>query len=145
MADRNVRVVDCCGKKPHIDSIAKTATTAFDKNSLVEYASGVINPSDSTDINVKGIILEEVAATDSDYSTTGARKSVQVLDGGEEVEMDYTGGAAVPGVSYGINSAYNVDITNVTQKVATCVRVVSGTTSGRAVFTFKTYSGGLSI
>lgn len=145
MADRNVRVIDCCGKKPHIENLPKTATTAFDKNSLVEYASGVINPSDDNDINVKGVILEEVVSSDSDYSTAGARKLVQVLDGGEEVEMNYTGGAVVPGVSYGIVNAYTVDVADTGNKVVTAVRSISGTTSGRAVFTFKTYSGGLVI
>lgn len=144
MADRNVIVRDCKGRKPVIDFIAKTASTLFDKNSLVEYVSGVINPSDSTDVVVLGIILQEVTAADSDYATSGAQKQVQILQGGEEVEIAYTGSAPTPGVSYGIGTAYSVDQTNTTQKVCTCVRVTD-TTAKRAIFTFLTYSGGTAI
>lgn len=144
MADRNVKVIDNMGNKPVIDNIAKTASQVFDKNSLVEYASGVINPSDDNDTVVKGIILEEVAATDSDYATAGARKQVYVLQGGEEVEMSYTGSAPTPGLSYGISNAYTVDTGDTSNKVASCVRVTD-TTNSRAVFTFQTYAGGNAI
>jgi hypothetical protein len=144
MADRNVKVVRCNTSKPILDRRLKTASQAFDKNSLVEFASGVINPSDSTDVTIYGIIQEEVATTDSDYATTGANggKIVQVLGPGDEVEINFTGGAAVVGTAYGIDSAYNVDVTNTTQKVATVTAdLAGGATSGRCRVVFKTYLG----
>jgi hypothetical protein len=141
MADRNVVVVNCNGSKPILKRYTKTASTAFDKNSLVEFASGVINPSDDNDIQVFGIILEEVATTDSDYDTT-ASKLVQLLRPTDEVEINWSGTVPSVGKAYGISSAYNVDQTDETNKVFTATKVVTNnTTSGRVRGVFKTYFG----
>lgn len=143
MADRKVQLVRSAGT-PLLERRLKTASTAFDKNSLVEFASGVINPSDDNDIVVHGIILEEVATTDSDYATTGSNggKQVQILQPGDEVEMDFSGGNVAVGVAYGISSAYNIDFTDTTNKVVTVLADLSGgATSGRCRVVFKTTLG----
>lgn len=144
MADRNVIVVKGNGLPSIHKLYLKTASTAFDKNSLVEFASGVINPSDDNDITVLGVILQEVASTDSDYATTGSNggKLVELIQPGDEVEINFTGGNVVPGVSYGISSAYNVDFTDTTNKVITITKDLSGgATSGRCRGVMKSYFG----
>lgn len=144
MSDRNVRVVNNNGRKPVCKQYLKTASTAFDKNSLVEFASGVINPSDDNDTTVFGIILEEVASTDADYATTGSNggKLVELLQPGDEVEMDFSGGAVTAGASYGISNAYTIDASDTTNKVITVTRDLSGgATSGRCRGVMKTVYG----
>lgn len=148
MADRNVQVVRCNGSKPQCKRYLKTASTAFDKNSLVEFASGVINPSDDNDVVVLGIILEEVASTDSDYATTGSDggKLVEVLRPGDEVEISFSGGAVTVGTAYGISNAYTIDTTDTTNKVITVTKDLSGgATSGRCRGVMKTYLGSNSL
>lgn len=140
MADRNVQLVDKRGKKPNRVELPKTASQAFDKNSLVEFASGVINPSDDNDTIVYGIINEEVASTDSDYATT-AKKSVTPLQAGDLVEIDTTA-SLTPGTSYGISNAYTVDQSDTTNDVFTCERVISST---RAQGFFNAISGGNTV
>lgn len=143
MADRNVKLVRAAGQAL-MDRRLKTALTAFDKNFLVEFASGVINPSDDNDITVHGIILEDVASTDSDYATTGANggKQILVLQPGDEVEIDFSGAAVSAGIAYGISNAYTIDASDTTNKVATVIRDLSGgATSGRCIAVFKTNLG----
>ena len=144
MSDRNVVVVRNNGTKPQCKRYLKTASTAFDKNSLVEFASGVMNPSDDNDTTVFGIILEEVASTDSDYATTGSNggKLIEVLRPGDEVEIDWSGTVPTAGTSYGISTAYTVDQTDTTNKVITCTKVVTNnTTTGRMRGVMKTFLG----
>jgi len=140
MADRNVRIVRKAGKKPVVGKFTKTASTAFDKNSLVEFASGVVNPADDNDTIVFGIILEEVASTDSDYATTGA-KDVEIIQAGDEVEITTTA-ELTPGTSYGISNAYTVDQADTTNDVFTCTKVISST---RAIGYLKSLTGGNTI
>lgn len=138
MADRNVRVIRKNGKKPNVKAFGKTASTAFDKNSLVEFASGVMNPSDDNDTKVFGVILEEIASTDSDYTSATALKQVEVLHGGDEIEIDATDTLTV-GVAYGISNAYTVDAADTTNDVFTCTKVISAT---RAQGFMNAYAGG---
>lgn len=125
MADRNVRIVKSNGKKPVVKSFAKTASTALSKNSLVEFTSGTLAACDDNETTILGILLEEVAATDSDYATT-AKKQVQIIRGDDEVEMDTTASLTV-GAAYGISNAYTVDATDTTNKVFLCTAVISST------------------
>lgn len=125
MADRNVRIVNKQGRKPQTISLAKTASTAFDKNSLVEFAAGYINPSDDNDTVVFGIIKEEVAATDSDYAAN-SKKTVEIIHPGDLVEIT-TSAAATVGTSYGISNSYTVDVTDTSNKVFTCIKKLSDT------------------
>ncbi len=135
MADRNVKIVNYNGLKSVTKSLPKTASTAFDKNSLVEFASGVIDPVDDNDVVVYGIIREEVASTDSDYAAT-SEKLVDLIMPGVEVEIT-TSAAATPGVSYGLSNAYTVDVSDTTNDVFTCTKAISST---KARGFFKTYA-----
>ncbi len=142
MADRNVKVVKNNGRKPIVKSVLKTGTTLFDKNSLVKMSSGLITPSVATDVTVYGIVLEEIAATDSDYTLATKYKLVELLQPGDEVELDWSGTVPTVGLSYGLVNAYCVDQTDVTNKVLTCTKVVTNnTTTGRIRGVFKTYAG----
>jgi hypothetical protein len=140
MADRNVRVVKKNGKKPVIKSMAKTASTALDKNSLVELTSGLLGASDDNDTIVYGVLLEEVASTDSDYGST-TKKQVEVIEAGDEVEIAATAALTV-GTSYGISNAYTVDQADTTNDVFTCTAVISST---RARGYMKSVSGGNTV
>ena len=135
MADRNVRIVRKAGKKPFVMKFPKVASTAFDKNSLVELGS-TINPSDDNDTIVFGIILEEVASTDSDYAAT-SEKDVEVIQPGDLVEIATTDTLTV-GTSYGISNAYTVDQSDTTNDVFTCLKVISST---RAIGIMKNLVG----
>lgn len=124
MADRNVKIIKASGHKPVVWSMPKVASTAFDKNSLVELGA-TINPSDDNDTIVFGVILQEVASTDSDYANT-SEKLVEVIYPGDLVEIT-TSAQATVGTSYGISNAYTVDVTDTTNDVWTCIKVLSST------------------
>lgn len=141
MSDRNVRVIRKNGKKPIVKSYPKTASTAFDKNSLVEFASGVVNPSDDNDVFVFGVILQEIASTDADYASATSLKQVELILDGDEVEIDTTAVLTV-GVAYGISNAYTVDSTDTTNDVFVCTRVLSAT---RAQGFFKNCGAGVGV
>ena len=140
MADRNVRVVKRNGKKPVIKSMAKTASTALDKNSLVELTSGYLAASDDNDTIVYGVLLEEVATTDDDYASA-TKKQVEAIDAGDEVEIT-TSATLTVGTSYGISNAYTVDATDTSNDVFTCTAVLSST---RARGYFKSVAGGNTV
>jgi ribosomal protein L15 len=125
MADVNVRIVKNNGKKPIIKSFPKTASTALSKNSLVEITSGKLAACDDNETTVLGILLEEVAATDDDYAST-TKKQVEIIQSGDEVEMDTTAELTV-GAAYGISNAYTVDQSDTTNKVFLCTAVISST------------------
>lgn len=144
MADRNVRVIKANGAKSVCKLYPKTASQAFDKNSLVDFASGVIDPSVATDVTVFGVLLEEVATTDADYATTGSDggKLVELIQPGDEVEIDWAGTVPTVGLSYGLTNAYCVDQTDTTNKVITCTKVITNnTTTGRMRGVIKSYFG----
>lgn len=141
MADRNVKVIRSNGHETILKRMPKTASTLFDKNSLVEIVSGVVNPSDDNDTKVFGIITEEVTAADADYATAGATKLVHVLQPGDEVEIT-TSNTATVGASYGISNAYTVDVSDTTNKVFTVTQVLSST---KAVGVFNTVFGGADL
>jgi len=136
MADRNVRVVNKNGRKPIIKSMAKTASEALDKNSLVEITSGLIAAADDNELLVYGIVLEECATTDADYALT-TKKQVELILPGDEVEITTTAATTV-GASYGISNAYTIDAADTTTDVFTVTKVISST---RAVGFFRTVAG----
>jgi len=140
MADRNVRIIRKNGKKPVIKEFTKTASTALDKNSLVALSSGKLVATADNDTNCLGIILEEVASTDSDYASTTV-KQVEVIQPGDEVEIT-TSAAATPGVSYGVSNAYTVDVTDTTNDLFTCTKAISST---KAIGYIKSYQGGNTV
>ena len=125
MADVNVRLVKSNGKKPNIKYFPKTASTALDENSLVEFTSGYLAACDDNETTVWGILRKEIAATDSDYAST-TRVPVQIIHAGDEIEITTTAEATI-GVSYGISNAYTVDVTDTSNDLITCTAVISST------------------
>lgn len=140
MADVNVKLVRHNGKKPIIKSMAKTASEAMSKNSLVEITSGYVGAADDNDTIVYGIILQEIASTDSDYASA-TKVQVALIQAGDEVEIDTTATLTV-GTSYGISNAYTVDSTDTSNDVFTCTQVISST---RAIGYFKSVAGGNTV
>lgn len=139
MADRNVRIVKKAGARANVKSLPKTASTAFDKNSLVEWASGYINPSDDNDTKVYGIIKEEVASGDSDYASN-TEKQVEVIMPGDLVEMT-TSAELTRGTAYGISNAYTVDQSDTSNDVFTCEEVISSTKAWGYLKTYHAEGG----
>jgi len=127
MANRDVKVVKRLRNRPFLMQLPKTASTAFDKNSLVELTSGTLGASDDNDTSVLGILLEEVAATDTDYASA-TNKDVEVLISGDLIEIDYTGSAPTVGVTYGISNAYTLDQGDTTNDCLFVLSVNTATT-----------------
>lgn len=140
MANRNVRVVNNNGSKPNVKYFPKTASTALDRNSLVELTSGTLGAADDNETIVLGVLLKEIASTDSDYAST-TKVPVEVLRGTDEVEIDTTAALTV-GTSYGISNAYTVDQADTTNDVFTCTVAISAT---RARGFLKGIAGGNTV
>lgn len=72
---------------PRTRSATKTASTAYSADSAIcldEDASGAaFTAATTTTIRIAGILQAAVAATDSDYATSGARKNYVVDEDGE--------------------------------------------------------------
>lgn len=126
MANRNVRIVNRSGKKPVVKHHAKTASTAYDDEILVKLASGVVTTSADNDTVAYGVLKKGSASTDSDYATSGATRPVELIQPGDEIEIDTTATLTV-GTSYGISNAYTVDATDTTNDIFTCTGVISST------------------
>lgn len=137
-ANRNVKVIGVGGKESIVKAYKKTASTAFDGQSLVEWTSGLLTPADDNDTTVLGVILQEVATTDSDYASE-TTKLVQLIQPGDIVEIT-TSTTATVGVSYGISNAYTVDVSDTTNDVFTVTEVLSAT---RARGFFRSVAGSL--
>ena len=138
-ANRKVQVVRANGHESVVKAYAKTGSTAMDGHSLVEWTSGLINPADDNDVVVVGVLLEEVATTDADYTSSTATKLVELIQPGDEVEMDTTAAVTV-GTSYGISNAYTVDASDTTNDVFLATQVISST---RARGFLRTVAGSL--
>ena len=78
------------------------------------------------DVVVAGVIVEEIAATDDDYTSATAKKQMELVCAGDEVEMDTTAELTI-GTSYGVSNAYTVDQSDTTNDVFLCSRVISAT------------------
>jgi hypothetical protein len=136
MADRNVRVIRNNGKKPIIKSFLKTASEALDKNSLVELTSGTLGAVDDGELTVLGVVIEECATTDTDY-TLSTKKQVELIQPGDEVEIT-TNGTLTVGAAYGLSNAYTVDSADTTADTFTCTKSISST---RAIGFLRTVAG----
>ena len=79
--------------KPNIMWFPKAASTAFSNGALV-YAdgSGAIIPADATSGNHLGIIMKDVASTDTDYAST-TKVPVDVPSDGDTFIVDTVGTA----------------------------------------------------
>lgn len=120
--------------KTRVEWLDVTTSTAFAKNSLVEWTSGLIAVADDNDTDVAGVILKAIASTDSDYAT--ARK-VPVLVPVERHVLweadtaDTYVQATHGGVECGIVDAANIDLDDTTNDVFRPIK--AGSASGKVV------------
>lgn len=109
---------------------AKTASTAFAKDSLVSWSSGLLIPSTNATDQITGIIRIAVASTDSDYAST-TRVPVEIPTGiGCEVEADVTTGTLVTtsvGDYFDLTDASGVDQSASADDIVLCTGFISAT------------------
>jgi len=103
-----------------------TTSTAFSKDSLVEWTSGLIAPADDNDTDIAGVIIKAIASTDDDYAT--ARKvpvkvPVERHVVWEADTADTFVQATHQGVDVGIADSTTVDLDDTTNDV---FRVIEG-------------------
>lgn len=97
-----------------------TASVALAANTLVEWTSGYLAAADDNDVDIAGILLAPIAATDADYATTGKLKPVAVPKPGCIVEADTADtyvAASHNGIDVGIVDSANVDLDDTTNDV----------------------------
>jgi hypothetical protein len=116
--------------KTIIRSYPRTSSTVFTKNSLVNFVSGCILPADSTSGDHVGICLDDVAATDSDYTTSGVKILVECpADKQCEFEALVTGTLVTTsvGVTYDLTDALTVNQAASAKNVVTCTKFITST------------------
>lgn len=112
--------------KTKVEWLDVTVSTAFTKNTLVEWTSGYIAVADDNDTDVAGVILKTIASTDDDYAT---ERKVPVLVPIEKHVVweadtaDTFVQASHAGVEVGIVDAANLDLDDTTNKV---FKIISG-------------------
>ena len=110
--------------------LPKAASTVLTYGYLGYFnGSGYIIDADSTSGDHVGIIMRAVAATDSDYATTGAKIPVDFLSPGDVVEADVTGTltVAMVGNMYDLSNGGTVNVGAQSKNVVTCVGFISAT------------------
>ena len=108
----------------------RTASTTFTKNSLVYWVSGLVAPADSTSGDHIGIVLEDVASTDSDFATSAVLIPVECpADKQCEFEATVTGTLVTTsvGVTYDLSTALVVNQGATSKNVVTCTKFITST------------------
>lgn len=105
-----------------------TTSTAFSKNSLVEWTSGLIAVADDNDVDFAGVMKKAIASTDSDYAT--ARKVPVLVPVEKHVVWEVDAAAATfvaadLGTEFGFSTALLVDRTDTTNDAFRLTEVVS--------------------
>lgn len=105
-------------------------STAFTKDTLVEITSAKVDPADDNDTALAGVIIKDIASTDSDYAT--ARKvGVRVPTERHVVWEIATGGSFAAGtdegLEFGISDSGTLDHSDTTNKVFLVTEVLSAT------------------
>lgn len=121
----------------------RKTSTAFSKDSLVYFASGVIAPATATSGDHAGVCIEVVASTDSDYATAGVPIQIEVpCDKQCVLEADVSGTLATTsvGVTYDLLDSTTVNQAGTSKNVVTCIKFIS-TAKGQFVLnaTFDVY------
>lgn len=110
--------------KPNIEWYPKAASQAFSNGALV-YAngSGAIIPADSTSGDHIGVIMKDVASTDSDYTST-TMVPVDVPQDGDEFEVDTAAdvSAALIGTNIDLSTSLLADGSSTSKKVLAVTR-----------------------
>lgn len=117
-----------------------TTSTAFAKDSLVEWTSGLIGPADDNDTDVAGVIIKAIASTDADYASSRkvpVKVPVEKHVVWEADTADTFVQASHQGVDVGIVDASNLDLDDTTNDV---FRVIEG--SGTKVRGFLMFNNG---
>ena len=108
----------------------RTASTVFSKGMLVYFVSGAILPADSTSGDHVGICMEDVAATDSDYATSGVPIKIECpADKQCEMECDVTGTllSTDVGATFDLSTSLVVNQDAQAKNVVTCTKFISST------------------
>ena len=106
-----------------------TVSTAFTKNTLVEWTSNKIAPADDNDTDLAGVIVKEITSSDDDYADTRqvpVRVPVEKHVVWEADASGFTVGSDEGG-EFGISDAGTVDQTDTTNKVFKVTEVLSAT------------------
>ena len=114
--------------KTRVEWLPVTTSTAFTKNTLVEFTSNLVDPADDNDTTLAGVIEKTIASTDSDYASS---RLVPVIVPVEKLVVwecdNVSGGSLAVGGEYGISAAGTIDSTDTTNKVFLCTKVISAT------------------
>ena len=103
-----------------VEWLPVTTSTAFTKNTLVEWTSGLIAPADDNDTDVAGIIKKTIASTDSDYASSRLVPVEVPVERHVVYEADTADTfvqATHGGVECGIVDAGNIDLDDTTNDV----------------------------
>ena len=116
--------------KTRLREFTRTASVTFTKNSLCILTSGLVATAlNNTTTTVLGIVVEDVASTDSDFATAAVPIKVELpADANCVVEADVANGSLLTtsiGVKFGLTSAGAVDFADTTDVVLTCVGFIS--------------------
>jgi hypothetical protein len=107
----------------------RTASVTFTKGNLVMFTSGLIATATSQSTKHVGIILVDVASTDSDFATAAVKVPVEVpLEPGAEFEADVSAGTLATtsiGAAFDLVDASNVTQAGTTYQVVTCKGFIS--------------------
>lgn len=120
-----------------IEWLPVTTSTAFTKDTLVDYSSNLIAAAADNDTDVAGIITKAITSSDSDYATSRLVPVRVPIDKHVVFEMDYTGSPGV-GADYGISDKTTVDGSDTSNKLVRVIRVLSGASKVWCYIKFNT-------
>lgn len=107
-----------------------TPSQAFAKDSLVDWASGLIAPAADNDTALAGVIDHAIASGDDNYADTRKERIIVPVEKNVIWEIDVESGdtavaATHQGNEYGISAAGTLDLDDTTNKVFYVTEVVS--------------------
>jgi len=109
----------------------RTASVTFTAGDLVMFTSGLIATATTQSTKHLGIILQNVASTDSDFATAAVKVPVEVpLEPNCEFEASVSAGTLATtsiGAAFDLADASNVTQAGTTYQVVTCTRFKSAT------------------
>ena len=108
----------------------RTASVTFTAGDLVMFTSGLVATATTQSTKHLGIILKNVASTDSDFATAAVKVPVEVpLEPNAEFEATVSGTLVTTslGLQYDLSDASTVNQAGTTYKVVTCTRFKSAT------------------
>ena len=117
-----------------VEWLPVTTSTAFTKDTLVEWTSGLIAVADDNDTDVAGVILKTIASTDSDYASSRRVPVLVPIERHVVWEADTADTyvqATHGGVECGIVDAGNLDLDDTTNDVFRPIYVGSSSTKVR--------------